>query len=282
MALFGGADGVDNQPGVAVGRVDGRYVHSGLHQQIQPLQRLVADADGRRAQQPAALVGGAVGVVDLLENVFDGDQPLRAAVAVHQRQLFDAMAVQDGLGLFQAGADRGRYQSLTGHVIGDGLRAGRHEARVTVGQDAHQPAILVGDGDAGDVVMAHQRLGLSQRGVGPQRQRIDDHARFGAFDLVHFLGLLGRGQVAMDDAKATQPGQSDGHRGLGDGVHRRRDDWNAKRQIADEARAQVDLGRQHLRVAGGQQHVVKRQRQFAEFRCEFHPRPPAGGAAPGL
>ncbi len=175
MATAGGAQGVEHSARVAVGGVDGDHVNSRVHQAVEPLQRFLAHAQGRGAQQPAALVHCPGGIVDLLENVFDRDQPLQPPVAIDQGQLFDPVAVEDALGLLQAGAHGGSDQAIARHEIGDGLRAGFDEARIAVGQDANEATVTVGDGDTGDVVAAHQGLGRAQGVVGPQRQRVDDH-----------------------------------------------------------------------------------------------------------
>ena len=92
-------------------------------------------------------------------------------------------------------------------------------------------------------------IGIGQSRVRPQRERIDDHPRFRALDLIHFLSLFFGRQIAVDDADAAQPGQSDGQRRFGDGVHRRRDDGNAEVNVADEAGTQIGRRRQHVRVA---------------------------------
>ncbi len=74
----------------------------------------------------------------------------------------------------------------------------------------------------------------------------------------------------MDDADATQPGQGDGHRRFGNGIHCRGDDGNVEPDVADKPRAQVGRRRQHLGVARGQQHVVEGQGQIAIFVRELH------------
>ena len=111
------ADGLQHAGGVAVRRVHRERIHAGVQQQLQPLVQLRAHADRRRHQQPPALVGGRVGEVLLLEDVLVGDQPSQVEILVHQRQLLDAVLVEDRLGLFQRGAHGRGDQVLGGHVL---------------------------------------------------------------------------------------------------------------------------------------------------------------------
>ena len=93
--------------------------------------------------------------------------------------------------------------------------------------------------------------------------------RFAAADLG---GLLGGFQVLVDDPETAKLGHGDGHGGLGDGVHRRRDDRDVERDGAGEAGAGVGGGGQDLGVAGNQQHVVEGERLVDA----------GGGEAPGI
>ena len=74
-------------------------------------------------------------------------RPAQATVGVDERQLLDAVLLQDRLGLLERGADRRGDEPLDGHELGDrpvevGARA---EADVAVGEDADEPAVGVGD-----------------------------------------------------------------------------------------------------------------------------------------
>ena len=255
---FDALDGAQHAGRVAVGRVHCGRVHAGIQQQLQPLVQLRAHAHRRSHQQAAPLVGGRVGEVQLLENVLVGDQPLEVVVVVHQRQLFDAMAVQDGLGLLQRGAHGRGDQVLAGHVGRDGRSPVGGEAHIAVGEDAHQLAV-VGHRQARDVVAHHDGLGVGQGVVRAQSDGVDDHAGLGALDLVYFVGLRRRAEVAVDDADAALAGQRNGQPRLGHRVHGRREHRDVQMELIVQLGADIDLGWQHLGKAGHQQHVVEGQ-----------------------
>ena len=54
-------------------------------------------------------------------------------MVVHHQQLFHAVLVQDGLGLFEGGAHRHRHQVVLGHHLGNGDVGARFEAQVAIG-----------------------------------------------------------------------------------------------------------------------------------------------------
>src|SRR5699024_2292415 len=64
---------------------------------------------------------------------------------------------------------------------------------------------------------------FGQRLVRGDRQRVVDHARFGALDVVDLVGLVLGREVAVDDAQAADASHGDGHPRFGDGVHGRGD-----------------------------------------------------------
>ena len=102
------------------------------------------------------------------------------------------------------------------------------EAKIAVGQDADEPAVFLGDRHAGDVIALHDRQRLAHGRVGRQRDRLDDHARLGALDLVDLGDLILDREVAVDDAETALPRQGDGHPRLGDRVHGRGEDRNGE------------------------------------------------------
>ena len=136
------------------------------------------------------------------------------------------------------------------------------KAHVAVGEDADQLAGLAlaaaGDhGNAGDAVILHQRQRIRQRRVGADGQRIDHHAGFVLLHLPHLGGLALRIEIAVDHADAAGLRHGDRHARLGDGVHGGGDDRDVERDGAGDAGADIDFGRQHIRKAGLQQHVVE-------------------------
>ena len=166
------------------------------------------------------------------------------AVVVHQEQFFDAVLVQHLFGLLKGCAHGCRHEPLFGsHKLHHGLRAGGHKANVAIGQQADQFARFGGDGHARDAVTRHERFRIGQSGRGGQGNRVYNHARLGAFDLVHFFGLLFDGHVAMQHAHAAQPGQPNGHAPLGHGIHRGRNQRYIQPHTLGQLGADIHVGR---------------------------------------
>ena len=115
----------------------------------------------RRADDP--FVTGGVGELDSLFDVLDGDESLEVAVFVYQRQLLDLVLAQDCLCLFHRSANRRSDQIVLGHDLGDRAVIVGEETHVTVGDDAHQLAHAVHNGNAGDLVLSHEFVGIRDR-----------------------------------------------------------------------------------------------------------------------
>ena len=168
-------------------------------------------------------------------------------------------------------------QALAGHQLVDLLARVGGEADVAVGDDADQAVgVALDHRDAADAVGGHQRGDVGERLVGVDGERVHHHAGLEFLDAADLGGLLGGFQVLVDDAEAALLGHGDGHGGLGDGVHRRRDDRDVERDGAGEAGAGVGGGGQDLGVAGDQQHVVEGERLVDARGCE------APGSCPGV
>ena len=134
------------------------------------------------------------------------------------------MPVQQLLGLAMGRADRRRDEVARRHQRGDRLRDVALEAQVAVRQDPDQPAPVVGDRHAGDVVALHQLERVRDESVRRQGQRLDDQPGLRALDAVDLADLSLDRQVAMDDPDPTLACERDRHASLGDRIHRRRDD----------------------------------------------------------
>ena len=148
--------------GMAVGRIQHQHIRAGLQQRAGPLQHIPGDADGGGTQQTALRVPGGVGIFYGLFNVLDGDQALQGKVFVHQRELLDLVGPQDLFRLCQRGVHRGGDQVFAGHDLAAGPGKILFKLQIPVGEDAHQTAVLA-DGDAGDPVFSHERVGVGQR-----------------------------------------------------------------------------------------------------------------------
>ena len=250
---------VEHALAVPVGRVEDEDVHLGPHELAGAVQDVPGDADRPADPQAPESVLGRVRVLDRLLDVLDGDQALEVPGAVHHEELLDAVLVQKLLGLLERRADGCGDEVLLRHPRRDRAVGPRLEAQVPVGQNPDELAAVVDDGHARDLVASHDLQRLGDGLLGPAGDRVDDHARFGALDLVH-LGRLGLDrEVLVDDPEASLLGHGDGQARLGHGVHRGRDERDVEADLAGQAGAQVHVARVHLGVGGHQQDVVERQ-----------------------
>ena len=143
-----------------MGGVHAQHIHLLLHQQPGALQHVGADAHGGGTQQTAVSVLGGEGVFDVFLDVLDGDQAPQGKVFIHNRQLFNPVGGQQFFGVLQCGANGAGHQVFAGHHVADQAGVILFKAQVPVGEDAHQAHVGIGDGDAGDAVPCHQRLGV--------------------------------------------------------------------------------------------------------------------------
>ena len=166
------------------------------------------------------------------------------------------MFVQDIFRVFERGADRDSDQIFLGHHLADGNIEAGLEAQVAIGEDAHQFSVL-GDGHAGNFVLAHHFKRVGNFGIGRHGDGIHDHAAFRALHLVHLIGLLLRRQVAMDDPDAALLRQRDRHVRFRDRVHGGADDGNVEADIARQLGLSVGQRGYDVGTRRQQQHVVE-------------------------
>ena len=147
------------------------------------------------------------------------------ALVVDEGKLLDLVLGEDGERLVGVHADPPGDERHLGHDVADlggGLLEVGDEAHVAVRDDADELAVAVDHGQAAHAVGRAQRIDIGDRRVGRRRHRIRDHARLAALDPVDHVGLVGDREVSMQDADAALTRHRDGHAGLGDRVHRGR------------------------------------------------------------
>ena len=204
--------------GVAVGRVDHDDVHPGVEQDADPLFLVRAHPDGGPDPQAAEFVLAGPGIFADLFDILDGDEAVQLAVVIHHQQFFDAVFMEQGLGLLQGDAHLGGDQALLGHHLFDLIIQVGFEAQVPVGDDAHQFA-PIHHRNPGDAVALHQLQDVGDAGLRPDGHRVDDHPGLRFFHLFDFQGLGRRGHITVQDADAPLASHGDGGVRLGDGVH---------------------------------------------------------------
>ncbi|MEY4228153.1 MAG: inosine-5-monophosphate dehydrogenase, partial [Actinomycetota bacterium] len=105
------------------------------------------DTHRRSNPQTTGGVTSGIGKLLSLHDVFHGDEPTETTLCVHQRQLLDAVSLQQRLCLLERRAHWCGYQILAGHEVTDRtpVVVGRTETNIPVGQDANQHSLAVGD-----------------------------------------------------------------------------------------------------------------------------------------
>ena len=186
-----------------------------------------------------------------LLDVLDRDQTDTPILIVDHQQLFDAVLMQEALGVGLSNALAHGDQPILGHKLGDLLAGIGGEPHVAVGENADElagasVASPLNHRDAGNAVVLHQSERVRERGAGIDRDRIDHHAGLELLDLADLRGLLVRLEIAVDDAQPSGLRHGDRHLGFGHGVHGRGDDRDIERNVAGDAGADVGVGREQL------------------------------------
>ncbi|VTZ21278.1 hypothetical protein MPC1_10450002 [Methylocella tundrae] len=246
---------------MAMRGVDDDAVDAGVDQHFGALVPLVADGRGRRDAKPPLGVLAGERMQGRLFHVLHGDEADTAEILIDDDQLFETMLVQHAARLILAHPFPHGDQAL-GHQMRDRLQRIVGKTHVAIGQNAAEPrrfaaGATLDHGNAGNAVAAHQRQRVGQRFVRENGDRINHHAALVALDLADLLGLLGRLEIAMDDADAAGLRQRDGELRLGHSVHRRRDDRDVQADRRGQAGAQIDAARHDLGMAGQKQYVVE-------------------------
>ena len=249
---------------MTVGGIQHQRIHLRIHQRRSTLKHIRRGTDRRRTEQPAILVPGGIRIFDRFFNVLDGDQALKIPLLVHNRQLLDTVAAEDFLRLLHIGTHRRGDQVVLGHDLFNLLREVGQEPHVAVGENTHQLAVAA-DRHAGNLVFAHQLVGVRHQMLRREEKRVDDDAVFRALNPVDVVSLVGDGHVFMDDADAALAGNGNCHRRFGHRIHCRRHQRSVQGDVLGQPGLHRDLLGKHIRFGRDQQHIVKGQPFFEEF-----------------
>ena len=139
---------------------------------------------------------------------------------IDQRQLFDLVLSQQLHRIVTADSYWAGDQWHWGHDLAHRARWVALETHVPVRDNSEQPEFTINNWDPGDMEAATHRVGFPDAGTRGDGDRLLNHARLRAFHDVDLVGLILDGEVAVDDAEASLPGNRDRHPSLGDGIHR--------------------------------------------------------------
>ena len=161
---------------MAVGGVHDDRVDTGVHQGSDPFVGVGGDAHGSRNAEAAILVLARVGELAQFDDVAVGDESHELALTVDHGELFNAVFAKDLLCLGEVASIFRDDEVLARHELGDGAAALLFKTQVAVGDNAHEFAGVVGDGNAPDFVLAHDGQRVSGRRVLAQGDRVLNHA----------------------------------------------------------------------------------------------------------
>ena len=174
---------------------------------------------------------------------------------IDDRQFFDPMLVQYLASLFQARPFRRRDQLVSLHDLRDLQIHPGFEPQIAIRENTDQ-YLVFRDGNPRNPVFRHQRVGIANRLIGRDRDRVENHSALGFLYPVYFGRLIHRRQHSMNNPEAALAGYGDGQTEFGDGIHGRADNGNVDLDVASKPRTHVDFTRQDLRLGRNQYDVV--------------------------
>ena len=185
------------------------------------------------------------------------------------------------LGFIERGFGPGRNEILPGHHLADPAVVIFLKFQIAAGENAHQlgrptvasscerrrrcwlPNWLRRNRRSGTPLTLYCRIdlaGLPDRRAGRERDGIDDDAVLAALDLLNFAGLIGDGEILVDEPDAAFLRQRDRERGFGDGIHGGADERDIQIDAAREAGMRVRIAGNEIAASGEEQNVVKGDR----------------------
>ena len=248
--------GFKNFAGVSMSAVDGEDIYLGLGQFLGALQEISGGSNRGTYAQAALRILRSIRILQLFLDVFDCDQALEVVLVIDHEKFFHAVLVKNFFRFFERGSDRDRDEIFLGHHLVDGNVEAGFKAQVAVGENSDKLAV-VRNRHSGNLVFAHDLKRIANLVGGMHGDRVDDHAAFRALHLVHFVGLLIDGEVAMDDANPALLGERDRHVRLGDCVHGGAHDGNVQTNLARKLRLRAGSRRDNVRAGGQEKDVVK-------------------------
>ena len=200
------ADGVDDVGGVAVGGIDDDDIDIFFDEGGDAFE--LADADGSADTEAATGILAGAGELMRFVDVAHGDHAdelaFAGAVFIDEEEFFDAGGVEKAFGLFEGGVGGGDDEVGFGHEVFDGAVAGAlMELEIAAGEDADEFVVVDDDGDAGDILLAHDLAGLVDGGIRAKGDGVKDDAVLGAFYFFYLAALDFDGEVFVDEAETA-------------------------------------------------------------------------------
>ena len=163
--------------GMSVRGIQNHHVHLRIHQSAHAVKHVRRDSHAGSAQQPSLRVFCGKRIFNRLLNILDGDQAHQVEILVHDRKLFLSRLCQDFLSFFQGDALSCGDQPFRGHGLFNFLREICFELKITVGNDANQPAAFR-NRYAGDAELRHQVVRILKSMLRGKREGVGDDSVF--------------------------------------------------------------------------------------------------------
>src|SRR5579872_4863148 len=100
--------------------VDSEDIHFSRGQLLSPLQEIAGSANGRAHPQASMGIFSGIRILQLLLDIFYGDQSLEIVFVVDNQKFLDAMLVENFLSIFKGCPYRDGDQVFLGHDAIDG------------------------------------------------------------------------------------------------------------------------------------------------------------------
>ncbi len=247
-----------------MGGIDDHQVDSRLAQRRYAIHGVGSGPYRGANTEPAGLIFAGPREFRRLLEVLHRDHAGELVIAVDDQHFLDAVLVQQRQHLFLGrGLAHGDQPLLRRHHRGDRRIELFLEPQVAVRDDADR---LFPDDHrhAGDAARAREVEHLTDGRIGGDGDRVLDDAALELLHAVDLAGLRLDGHTLVNDADAAFLGDGDGEAGLGDRVHGGREQRKVEPDAAGDARPQVDLPGQYLRVGRDEEDVVEGEGFFED------------------
>ncbi|KAH3665718.1 hypothetical protein OGAPHI_003906 [Ogataea philodendri] len=237
-------DQVDLENGVTLGGVQNNNVQTSCNQLGQSLFISVKSTNSSTTEQLLALERfGSVREVQVLLQVGSGDHGNQVSFTVNNWK-FTLLGLSQDLVSFTKRDSRLGGDDVGCHHLRNGICIDLVELDISGGDNSNKLSTnftsfckfsiitkrvekvdkLTSHWERGETVFLTHSLDLTNRSGWRNDNRIVDETVLVLLDLSDHLSLFIRGTVVMDDTDTSQKGHVDGHVGLGDGIHRRRNE----------------------------------------------------------
>ena len=215
-----------------MGGVNDYSVHPSLYKSVHTLHAVGGNAYACRHSEPAAAVLARMGLVFSLGYVLVCHKTDKMTIAVYNGKFLYLMLLENLGCLLKIGALTGGDHIFRGHHFVNGAFKVAFKTEVSIGDYAHELAVVVHNRNTPDVKLLHHCKGIGYSASALYGDRVVNHAVFSALHRMNLTSLLGYGHVLVNHTYASLAGNGNGKLSLCDGVHGRRHQRHIKLDVA--------------------------------------------------